>query len=115
MHFFAFFRFFSFFFALNVSLHFEAKQSEAKFKSIFSFFSLFFTFFSLLLPSFSLQIFGVSHRSESCEIRLFFASKRNKIFASISNFASEAKVRAHPNSEAVKSEVYGSKLSLKKL
>jgi hypothetical protein len=26
----------------------------------------------------------------------FFASKRNKIFASISNFASEAKVRAHP-------------------
>jgi hypothetical protein len=27
----------------------------------------------------------------------FFASKRNEIFASISNFASEAKVRAHPN------------------
>ncbi len=26
----------------------------------------------------------------------FFASKRNGIFASISNFASEAKVRAHP-------------------
>ncbi len=26
----------------------------------------------------------------------FFASKRNKIFASISNFASKAKVRAHP-------------------
>ncbi len=38
--------------------------------------------------------FGVSHRSESCEIRLFFASKQNKIFASISNFA---KVRAHPS------------------
>jgi hypothetical protein len=30
----------------------------------------------------------------------FFASKRNKIFASISNFASEAKVRAHPNCDA---------------
>jgi hypothetical protein len=30
----------------------------------------------------------------------FFASKRNEIFASISNFASEAKVRAHPSSEA---------------
>ncbi len=30
----------------------------------------------------------------------FFASKRNKIFASISNFASEAKVRAHPRWEA---------------
>ncbi len=26
----------------------------------------------------------------------FFASKRNEIFASISNFASEVKVRAHP-------------------
>jgi hypothetical protein len=26
----------------------------------------------------------------------FFASKRNEIFTSISNFASEAKVRAHP-------------------
>ncbi len=31
-----------------------------------------------------------------CEIRFFFALKRNEIFASISNFASEAKVRAHP-------------------
>jgi hypothetical protein len=30
----------------------------------------------------------------------FFASKRNKIFASISNFASEAKVRAHPTRDA---------------
>jgi hypothetical protein len=99
-------------------------RSEAKFKYIcwffFSLFSLFFVFFpffslfftvfrlifaslrfftsfSLILPSFSLQIFGVLHRSESCEIRLFFASKRNEIFASISNFASEAKVRAHPS------------------
>jgi hypothetical protein len=27
----------------------------------------------------------------------FFASKRNEIFASISNFASEAKVTAHPS------------------
>jgi hypothetical protein len=27
----------------------------------------------------------------------FFASKRNEIFTSISNFASEAKVRAHPS------------------
>jgi hypothetical protein len=30
----------------------------------------------------------------------FFASKRNKIFASISNFASEAKVRAHPTPDS---------------
>ena len=29
----------------------------------------------------------------------FFASKRNEIFASISNFASEAKVNAHPRRE----------------
>jgi hypothetical protein len=29
----------------------------------------------------------------------FFASKRSEIFASISNFASEAKVRAHPTSD----------------
>ncbi len=28
---------------------------------------------------------------------IFFPSKRNEIFASISNFASEAKVRAHPS------------------
>jgi hypothetical protein len=28
---------------------------------------------------------------------IFFASKRNEIFTSISNFASEAKVRALPN------------------
>jgi hypothetical protein len=32
----------------------------------------------------------------------FFASKRSEIFASISNFASEAKVRAHPNVDYVK-------------
>ncbi len=31
----------------------------------------------------------------------FFASKQNEIFASISNFASEAKVRAHPSVEYV--------------
>jgi hypothetical protein len=34
------------------------------------------------------------------KLGFFFASKRNEIFASISNFASEAKVRAHPNSYA---------------
>ncbi len=53
---------------------------------------LIFAYFTFVFAS----DFGVSHRSESCEIRLFFASKRNKIFASISNFASKAKVRAHP-------------------
>jgi hypothetical protein len=33
----------------------------------------------------------------------FFASKRNEIFASISNFASEAKVRAHPKMDPTNS------------
>ncbi len=93
----------------------KAKQNSSLFFRFFHFFSLFslffafFTFFSLffakflfrfdffakfllILPSFLLQFFGVSQRSESC-----FASKGNKIFASISNFASEAKVRAHPS------------------
>jgi hypothetical protein len=69
-------------------------------KTFLSIFLLYFrlaSIFSLILPLFSLQIFGVSHRSESCEIRFFFASKRNEIFTSNSNFASEAKVRAHPS------------------
>jgi hypothetical protein len=36
----------------------------------------------------------------------FFASKRNEIFASISNFASEAKVRAHPTYSNNLSTIY---------
>jgi hypothetical protein len=62
---------------------------------IFSLFFAFFRFFSLF--SLFFIFFAFFHRSESCEIRLFFALKRNKIFASISNFASKAKVRAHPS------------------
>ncbi len=45
--FFCFFCFFSRFSALNDSLHFEGKQSKAKFKSIFRFFRFFPHFFSL--------------------------------------------------------------------
>ncbi len=98
--FFASLRFTNFCFERN-----KAKRNSSLFFRFFHFFLLFLLFslnfrftliFSLILPSVSLQIFGVSHQSESCEIRLFFATKRNKIFASISNFASEAKVRAHP-------------------
>ena len=84
----------------------KAKRNSSLFSCFFCFFT-FFTFFrffsfnfrftSIFSLNLSLQIFGVSHRSESCEIRFFFASKRNEIFASISNFASEAKVRAHPS------------------
>jgi hypothetical protein len=100
---------------------FEVKQSEAKFKSFFSLFSLFFTFFyffSLFFRFFSLNfrftsIFSFNFRLFYLHFRfrflvfhievnhvksgIFFASKRNEIFASISNFASEAKVRAHPS------------------
>ena len=119
--FFRFFFRFKFFASLRFSnFCFEEKQSEAKFKSIFSyFFSFFFTFFSLFLvffrffslfslnfrfasifslnfcfflPSFSLQIFGVSHRSESCEIRLFFCfqAKQNFCFNFKFRFRSES-------------------------
>ncbi len=119
--FFVFFRF-KFFATLRFSIFcFEAKRSEAKFKSMFSFFSLFslffvffafFHFFSLnfrFASIFSLN-FGLFHprfrfrflvfRIEVNHVKsgFFFASKPNEIFASISSFASEAKVRAHPTS-----------------
>jgi hypothetical protein len=100
-----------------------AKQSEAKFKYIFSLFSLFslffrffgffhfyFCFFSLTFHfasifSLNFRLFYLRFRFRFLVFRIevnhvksgfFFASKRNEIFASISNFASEAKVRAHP-------------------
>ena len=105
--------------ASHTSAETDAKQSEAKFKYIFllffnffhffSFFSHFFHFFllffayfsfrfdffayfSLILLSFSLQIFGVSHRCESCEIRLFFRfqAKRNFRFNFKFRFRSES-------------------------
>ncbi len=118
---FAFFRF-SFFASLRFShFCFEAKRSEAKFKSIFSLFSLFFTFFryfSLFFTFFLLffrfaSIFSLNFRLFYLRFRfrflvfrievnhvksgIFFASKQSEIFASISNFTSEAKVRAHPS------------------
>ncbi len=76
--------------------NFVLVKKKKHFYQYFRFALIFSLNFRLFLPSFLLQICGVSHRSESCEIRLFFASKRNEIFASISNFASEAKVREHP-------------------
>ncbi len=102
--FFAFFRF-KFFASLRLSnFCFKAKQSEAKFKSIFSFFSLNFRFASIFSLNFRLfylhfRFIFLVFRIEVNHVKLgfFFASKRNEIFASISNFASEAKVRAHPS------------------
>ncbi len=42
----------------------------------------------------------------------FFASKRNEIFASFSNFPSEAKVRAHPTSVYKYMDFYHQNLAL---
>jgi hypothetical protein len=99
-----------------------------KFKYIFSFFSLifqFFSLFSLIFQFFSLnfcfasifslyfRLFYVRFHFRFLVFRIevnhvksgfFFASKRNEIFASISNFASEAKVRAHPNPKRYSTE-----------
>jgi hypothetical protein len=111
--FFCFFRF-KFFASLRFSnFCFEAKQSEAKFKNIFSLFSDFFSYFCFFSLNFRFtSIFSLNFclfdlrfcfiflvfRIEVNHVKsgFFFASKRNEIFASISNFASEAKVRAHP-------------------
>ncbi len=118
-HFFAFFRF-KFFASLRFSnFCFEAKQSKAKFKYIFSFFRFFhlffafFAFFSLFSPNFCFaSIFSLNFRLfylrfgfrflvfrievNHVKSGFFFASKRSEIFASVSNFASEAKVSAYP-------------------
>ncbi len=126
--FFASFRF-KFFASPHLSnFRFEAKQSEAKFKSIFSLFFAFFTFFGffwlfhLFFSYFSLNfrfasIFSLNFRLFYLRFRFrflvfrievnhvksgfFFTSKRSEIFASNSNFASEAKVGAHPRQTVV--------------
>ncbi len=121
--FFAIFRFFSLFFALNFSLRFDlvifAWKPIFRFFSFFHFFSLFFAFFAFFhffllnfrfasIFSLNFCLFYLRLRFRFLVFRIevnhvksgfFFASKRNKIFASISNFASEAKVRAHPISQ----------------
>jgi hypothetical protein len=80
--FFAYFRF-KFFASLHLSnFCFEAKQSEAKFKSIFFVFFAFFAFFTFFALNFRFARF---------------------FHFSISNFASEAKVRAHPTLDTSKS------------
>ncbi len=70
------------------------------------FFSLNFRFTSIF--SLNFRLFYLRFRFRFLVFRIevnhvksgfFFASKRNEIFASISNFASEAKVRAHPSTD----------------
>jgi len=120
-HFSAFFRFFPLFFALHFSLRFDlvifaskrTKRSEIQvyflvFFAFFHFFSLNFLFASIFLLNF--RLFCLRFRFRFLVFRIevnhvksgfFFASKRSEIFASISNFASEAKVRAHPTPNTV--------------
>jgi hypothetical protein len=91
----------------------ETKRSEIQ-VYFFAFFCFFFTFFRFLSLNFCFtSIFSLTFRLFYLHFRFrflvfrievnhvksgfFFASKRNEIFTSISNFASEAKVRAHPN------------------
>ncbi len=115
VYFFAFFCLFSLFFALHFSLRFDLVIFASKRNiAFFAFFSLFFqVYFFALFPFF--QFFSLNFRFFYLRFRFrflvfrievnhvkssfFFASKRSEIFASISNFASEAKVRAHPISD----------------
>ncbi len=126
VYFFAVFRFFLLFFSLKFLLCFDlvifaskrnkAKRNSSLFFRYFRFFSLFFAFFHFFSLNFrSTSIFSLSFRLFYLRFRFrflvfrievnhvksgfFFASKRNEIFASISNFASEAKVRAHPTQD----------------
>ncbi len=94
--FFAFFHFFFAFFAFSAyfslfSIIFHFFSLNLRFASIFSLnFRLFYLHFRFRFLVFRIE---VNHVKSG----FFFASKRKEIFASISNFASEAKVRAHPN------------------
>jgi hypothetical protein len=51
--------------------NFVSGEKKRTFLSIFLLNFCFPSIFLLVIPSFLLQIFGVSHRSESCEIRFF--------------------------------------------
>ena len=82
----------------------KAKRNSSLFFRFFHLFSLNFRFASIF--SLNFRLFYLRFRFRFLVFRIevnhvksgiFFASKRNKIFASISNFAYEAKVRAHPN------------------
>ncbi len=120
--FFAYFLLFSLFFALNFSLRFDlvifaskrnkAKRNSSLFFRFFAFFHFFrfFCFYSLnfrfasifhLILAYFTFVFASDFWCFASKWILwnqaFFASKQNKIFAWISNFASEVKVRAHPS------------------
>jgi hypothetical protein len=108
----------------------KAKRNLSLFFRFFHCFSLspplFFAFFHCFLLNFRFaSIFSLNFRLFYLRFRFrflvfrievnhvksgfFFASKRNEIFASISKFASEAKVRAHPNPDRYRNEFTKSK------
>ncbi len=64
-------------------------------KQFFGFF-ISFRFFCLFLVHFRFILLVFRFDGKQAKSSIFLASKRNKIFASISIFASEAKMRAHP-------------------
>jgi hypothetical protein len=75
----------------EISNFFHLFSLNFRFASIFSLnFRLFYLRFRFRFLAFRIE---VNHVKSG----FFFASKRNEIFALISNFASEAKVRAHPS------------------
>jgi hypothetical protein len=80
--FFTFFVFFTFFRLIFVSLRF---------------FHFIFAYFTFVFAS---DFWCFASKWIMWNHTFFFASKRNEIFASISNFASEAKVRAHHNHDS---------------
>ena len=95
--FFTFFRYFFTFFSIFSlsSLIFHFFSLNFCFTSIFSLnFRLFYLRFRFIFLVFHIK---VNHVKSG----FFFASKRNEIFASISNFASEEKVRAHPRAGGI--------------
>ncbi len=105
----SFFRCFSLFFAFFGFKFFASLRfSNFYFKAKLHFFSLHFLFASIFSLNFRLFYLRFCFRFlvfcievNHVKSGFFFASKRNEIFASISNFASEAKVRAHPSSVSI--------------
>ncbi len=104
---------------ISASKQNKAKRNSSLFFRFFPFllFFAFFHFFSLFSPnsrfasifSLNFRLFYLRFRFRFLVFRIevnhvksgfFFASKRNEIFASISNFAFEVKVRAHPRCNA---------------
>ncbi len=90
-----------FHFILLISICFASDFFLVKqFFGSFSFHLDFFASFRLFHVRFSFRFLLFHFDVKQAKSCLFFAFKRNEIFASISIFASEAKTRAHPSEHA---------------